>query len=760
LNAASQGTPYALRLEIQGTYAIAQTPMDDGQWHHVAVTHEAGAGIHDVQFYVDGVAEEGLSGQGSSNAVIDTGTDSPVILGSSFQNIATYGFDGAMDDVRIYDYALSALEIEDLVLGTIPRTVHPDPASGEAHVEATPMLAWGVINGSAPTFDISIGTDADCDDVLVGAVMGATASYEVPAGLLEYGTTYYWRVDVTDGGQEYPGYVWLFTTGGVASDPDPADGGTAKAGQRYVSWVADAMVGSYDVYVGSAELLKFVGNYVDSAVSFKDMSQRLSLARLSEGESYLWRIDCLDDQGGVMTIGEVWTFTVPISAGDAYGVLDDFDAYVDDAELTESWTMTLGSSIALEELTNVMEYSYDCTAFPNECAIQHVFEPAADWLYDDYKSLQINFRGDEQNDPELMYVVLSDRTNTVKVVHDDSDALTDYQWQAWDIPLSAFDGVNMENVRNIRIGFGDGTAPGGKGLVYFNDILLYPARCVRGLTVGGDFNGDCAVDMLDLLLIAGDWLVTDYEVTAASPDLSGLRALYRFDETSGVAVGDSSGLGNDAVIDPANATGMWQVSGQSGGCVRLDNNVSVIIPGAVFDDIDEAVTISVWVNGEAEDFGSEVTTAIFAAGGVPIEENIWDRLSWDIDDVSFYAGRWNHYAFVSDTVAGLMRIYHNGVLVAQNSSASEPVNGALSRDSVLRASFLDDSMVKIDDLRIYDYALTQAEIVYLAAGSGGEVIQPVSPVLTDADTNADGKVNLIDFAGLTEKWMSEGLWPQ
>ena len=757
LNATSQGTPYALRLEIQSTYVVGKMAMDDGQWHHVAVTHDAGAGIQDVQFYIDGIAEEGFSGQGS-NSTIDTGTDSPVVIGSSFQNIATYGFDGGLDDVRIYDYALSAKEVEDLFIGTIPRPVNPDPAPADDHVDTTATLEWEVINATDPTYDVNIGTDADCDDVLVGAATGSTASFEIPAGMLDYSTTYYWRVDVTDAGDEYPGYVWFFTTGGVATDPDPADGATAKDGQRYLSWTGDEMIASYNVFAGTSKTLKLVGNYAESTVSFKDIASKLSLIRLPEGSSYKWRVDSLDGEGAVMTTGDVWAFTLPTTSGDVYGVLEDFDGFLDDAELTASWTVTLGASIALDELTNIMEYSYDCSAFPNECAIQHVFDPVGDWVYDDYKSLQINFRGDENNGSEVMYVILSDGTNSVKVVHDDPDALTDYQWQTWDIPLAAFAGVNIESVQSIRIGFGDGIAPGGKGLVYYNDMLLYPDRCIKGLTADGDFNGDCAVDMLDLLIIAPDWLKADFQVAAQQPSASGLRISYQFEEADGVAVVDSSGLGNNGTIEP-DATGVRLAGGQTGQCLQLDNDVSVVIPSAVFDDIDQAVTVSLWLKGLAADFGSDVTTAAFEAGDVPIEENIRDRLLWEIDDVTSYAGQWNHYAFVKDALAAQMRIYHNGKLVARNIDASEPVNGALSGDSVLSASFLDDSTVKIDDLRIYDYPLTQAEVVYLAGGADADITQPISPVLTNAEVNGDGTVNLADFAPMAEDWMSEVMWP-
>ena len=749
-------TAGALRIEIQGGYAIATTPLNNGQWHHVVVTHSAGADVKDAVFYVDG-APDPVS---SFNAkTINTGDVFAVSIGGSLHS-AGYNFDGAIDEVRIYDYALSAFEVEDLYLGVMPRAVDPDPAVGELHVLPTVQLQWEVLNATAPTFKVNIGTDTNCNDILQNESTGSQKSYTIPEEYLDFGTSYYWRVDVEDGGKNYPGHVFWLTTGGKATDPVPADGATAYQGQRHVSWSGDEIVASYRVYVGSDNPSHFVGDYADTTVDFRDMAKAFSLVKLIDGSTYSWRVDCLDAHGEIMTTGDIWSFSLPAAGITEYSILDDFDGYVDDNDLLSSWLATSGASVVLEELTNIMEYSYDCGAFPFECEARRTFVPSANWKDDDLRSLQVNFRGDENNQPELMRITLSDGTETATVYHDDAEAVTDYQWQVWDIDLDEFANVDTGNIVSVTIGFGDGSSAGGKGLVRFNDILLYPGRCIEGLTAAGDFNGDCAVDMADLILIAYGWLRADYTVTAEQPDASALRAFYRFDEASGVVVADSSPLANDAVIEPADAAGMWRDDGQTGGCVQLDNNVSVEIPPAVFDDIDGVVTISMWVNGQASDFGSDVTTAVFTAGAVPVEENVWDRLLWDIEDVSSYAGRWNHYAFVTDIAAsGVMSIYCNGVLVARD-RAAVAVQGALSGDSVLRARFSDDSTVKIDELRVYDYALTHGEIVYLAAAPGAQIVQPISPVLTDADSNADGKVDMVDFSEVVEKWMSECLWPE
>ena len=83
------------------------------------------------------------------------------------------------------------------------------------------------------------------------------------------------------------------------------------------------------------------------------------------------------------------------------------------------------------------------------------------------------------NDPASMYVALSSSGGApVEVRHDDPRAAQAGDWTEWPIDLKQFadQGVVLTNVNTISIGFGDknNPQPGGSGLVYFDDIRLYP----------------------------------------------------------------------------------------------------------------------------------------------------------------------------------------------------------------------------------------------------------------------------------------------
>ncbi|MHC4249021.1 MAG: LamG domain-containing protein, partial [Planctomycetota bacterium] len=97
---------HALEIDINKGWMAGSTTVDDGLWHHVAVVLPAGAtGVTHHRLYVDGR----LDAVGSRSArAIDTASDADVRIGEDFSN---RHFRGLMDDVRVYDRALSPGEI-------------------------------------------------------------------------------------------------------------------------------------------------------------------------------------------------------------------------------------------------------------------------------------------------------------------------------------------------------------------------------------------------------------------------------------------------------------------------------------------------------------------------------------------------------------------------------------------------------------------------------------------------------------------------
>ncbi|MES2983081.1 MAG: sulfatase-like hydrolase/transferase [Verrucomicrobiota bacterium] len=98
------------RVEITGGYTVGTTPVNDGQWHHVACTfaNDGTPNANDVKLYLDGALQPVSD---SSAQAMNTAADGSVKIGADAQS--RY-FSGTLDDVRIYRRALSPGEIADL----------------------------------------------------------------------------------------------------------------------------------------------------------------------------------------------------------------------------------------------------------------------------------------------------------------------------------------------------------------------------------------------------------------------------------------------------------------------------------------------------------------------------------------------------------------------------------------------------------------------------------------------------------------------
>ena len=67
---------------------------------------------------------------------------------------------------------------------------------------------------------------------------------------------------------------------------------------------------------------------------------------------------------------------------------------------------------------------------------------------------------------------------------------------------------------------------------------------------------------------------------------------------------------------------------------------------------------------------------------------------------------------------------------------------------------------KIDDLRIYDYALSEAEALYLASDGTGQMPVPSDAELFSAEAVGSKQIDFKDYCLLVaNEWFKEYLWP-
>ena len=91
-----------LRVEVNGGSIYGTTLLDDGEWHHVACVF-SGTEIDDILLYVDGELE---SISASTNLAINTNITDGINLRVS-RGVNNRYFEGAIDEVRIWDTAIS-----------------------------------------------------------------------------------------------------------------------------------------------------------------------------------------------------------------------------------------------------------------------------------------------------------------------------------------------------------------------------------------------------------------------------------------------------------------------------------------------------------------------------------------------------------------------------------------------------------------------------------------------------------------------------
>ncbi|MHC4621534.1 MAG: DUF4097 family beta strand repeat-containing protein [Planctomycetota bacterium] len=196
---------------------------------------------------------------------------------------------------------------------------YPRPHYGAEEVDPGVVLSW-TPGGMATAHDVYFGTsfddvnDAADPNVLPGRGRQDSNSY-APGGLLEFGMTYYWRIDEVVGNDVWKGSVWLFTIDdGKASLPSPADGASNMSLGSSLSWTAAPLAVSHDVYFGTdlnsvrdADTSTHLGVYMgrQAETSF-DPCGVLDVAR-----TYYWRIDEVGDSTFVK--GDVWTFEMSLA---------------------------------------------------------------------------------------------------------------------------------------------------------------------------------------------------------------------------------------------------------------------------------------------------------------------------------------------------------------------------------------------------------------------------------------------------------------
>ena len=315
-----------------------------GEWAHFAYTYDSAEGR---RLYKNGslVFEDTESGTPqASTTSLAIGNEQPM---------SRY-VDGAMDDVRIYNHALTEVEILAAMEGgdAYPYALGPNPSDGALYEDTWVNLSWSP-GDFAVSHDVYLGDNFDdVSDGTPGApafrgnqtgtfLVAGFPGFPYPDGLVP-GTTYYWRIDEvndTEPNSPWKGDVWSFSIPPkTAYSPDPADGAEFVDPNAILSWTPGYGARIHTVYFGDNfdDVSSATGGTPIGAASYSPTS-------LESEKVYYWRVDEFD---AVETYkGDIWAFTTPGAVGNpqpANGAVD--------VQINEILSWTAAETAASHEL--------------------------------------------------------------------------------------------------------------------------------------------------------------------------------------------------------------------------------------------------------------------------------------------------------------------------------------------------------------------------------------------------------------------------
>ncbi len=222
--------------------------------------------------------------------------------------------------------------------------------------------------------------------------------------------------------------------------------------------------------------------------------------------------------------------------------------------------------------------------------------------------------------------------------------------------------------------------------------------------------------------------------SAADPSLVGW---WKFDETSGATVADSSGGGNNGTVI---GNPQW-VSGQINGALQLDGvSTYVDLPiGTVMSGLQNG-TIAMWVNwagvgpwSRIIDWGTGTTTYIYVTpsdGSARFHTAITVNSTWTdvVAPNQFPSGDWHHMAItLGGEGAKTLQMWVDGVMVV--SATSQWLLSELGRTTqnyVGRSEYSADPYLtaSVDDLRIYSRILSDVDVQTVMLGESYAATRP------------------------------------
>jgi len=198
-----------------GGEVLSTTILQDDTWYHLALVFDGQAAGDNMFLYVNGVLE---ASHGHPDSMVNPG-DAPLWIGD-LDGARALTWEGVLDEVGIWNAALNAEDINQLMVKSKAQLLRPgmagqpSPDDKATDVSREVVLSWtpGEFAPGANGHTVYFGENfTDVNDGVKG-VSQSDSSYD--PGRLDFGTTYYWRVDEVNAPPDatvFQGDVWRFT---------------------------------------------------------------------------------------------------------------------------------------------------------------------------------------------------------------------------------------------------------------------------------------------------------------------------------------------------------------------------------------------------------------------------------------------------------------------------------------------------------------------------------------------------------------------
>jgi hypothetical protein len=492
------------------------------------------------------------------------------------------------------------------------------------------------------------------------------------------------------------------------TEPSPVNGDATAIVTPTLTWEPGQGAVEHRVFFGTNEEAVTNGSatsYITEDAAFDPMGLVL-------GQTYFWRVEEVNMASEPNTwSGDTWTFTVS-----PFTIVDDFESYGSSINTWSGSAKSLDTEIAnngSQSMKFVYDNSDDSGYYTEISVSPNKLASGSNWKLGGAKWLVFYVYGNLANaTTERLYVGLDDAVYWRQNIDLISDSeLVSPWWTMVKVPLIA-DQVNLGNVGTLKIGFIQTGSNSGAGEILIDDVRLYkdlPATIVPSNP--GDANlvarykfennvNDSSSNHIDGTIIGDPMYVAN--------DYPGYGKAMAFD-----ANGDVVDLGPS---DPFNFTGSFSISlwahiddwGSEWGSVMVATRGE----GTEGFQVRRGGSWIAGMQGKTGEGLSFTTRGISLAGMSNSEDMIVDKPALN---------RWTNIVCIYDAENHVKKVYFDSKLIQESATPEDAMLGPATQDASIGArsnsgntGFEGYFNGKLDDVRLYNKVLNEAEIRYLA----------------------------------------------